>query len=113
MATKAAVRTIYRTERKSKRHRRAQTTIPLAVVAGFMPLLGHAIAGFNSAGLMGIGKNICLGLSGYNLDDGQWYRNELKYGLWPILGGFLVHWGANKIGLNRALGRARIPLLRI
>jgi hypothetical protein len=33
------------------------------------------------------------------------------YGPW--IAGFAIHWGATRFGVNRALGRARIPVIRV
>jgi len=51
--------------------------------------------------------------TGYNPTTGVWDPSTLQRGLLPALVGLIVHLAASKIGANRALGRARVPLVRI
>lgn len=92
-------------------HRKAKMTIPVAVVSGFIPTAvgiwnrrssGQAVADYLQAGFTGITPS-----------TGQFSLGNLRVGLVPILAGFLVHMVAGKIGINRAIGRAGIPLIRI
>ena len=85
-------------------------TIPLAVVAGFVPTVvgvwnrrssGNAISAYLQSSFTGIGA------------DGQFQFANLKAGLMPIVAGFAVHKIAGMLGVNRAIARARIPLIRI
>jgi len=115
MATKTITR--YRNPPKRRTHRRAKTTIPLAVVAGFMPMAVRFVQ--NATGGEGIdyaGKRALEDLTGYRVEDGKWSLGSdhtSGYGLWPILVGFGVHMAAQKFGLNRIIARAGIPLVRI
>jgi hypothetical protein len=43
----------------------------------------------------------------------KFYTGDLVYGLWPVMGGAAIHMIANKMGINRALKNAGIPLIRI
>lgn len=52
-------------------------------------------------------------MTGYDSRDGKFHWDGLKAGLFPILGGAMVHKLAGALGVNRALGRARVPWLRI
>lgn len=40
------------------------------------------------------------------------FVNGAAYLKWTIVGG-LVHWAAGRLGINRALGRAKVPMLRV
>ena len=51
--------------------------------------------------------------TGYNPTTGVWDPSTLQRGLLPALVGLIVHLGASKIGANKALGRAHVPLVRI
>ncbi|GAH98844.1 unnamed protein product [marine sediment metagenome] len=37
----------------------------------------------------------------------------MKHGLYPFLGGALLHKAANRLGVNRAIARSGIPWIRI
>ena len=59
-------------------------------------------------------KNYATNMIGYRADTGAIFDTTIGMkGLWAMLGGFAIHWLATKVGLNRALGRARIPFLRV
>ena len=93
--------------------RRSQTTMPIAVVgglaAGLITPAQFAMAGdFNSAGRL-----LVSSYTGYDMGTGQFNMANLRMGLAPLLVGFLVHTAASKLGINRALGRARIPFVRV
>lgn len=111
MATKAIVR--YRSRPKARRHARAKMTIPLAVVAGFVPLGVFAYEGYLAGGFANAGRRIAQRLTGYDSTANVFIAKELMAGWGPIVTGFAVHWFAGKMGINRALGRAKIPLLRL
>jgi hypothetical protein len=110
MATKTVVK--YR-KAKAKHRAHAKTTIPLAVMAGFLPLGLQALTGFKEGGIHRAGVRVTSALTGYDPDVNRWDAAYLRNGLLPIGLGFGVHWIASRVGLNRALGRAGIPLLRI
>jgi len=115
----AATRVItrYRTPPKAKRHARAKTTIPLALVVGFAPMVTRFLTNATKGeGIEYAGKRALEDLTGYRVEDGKWSLggdHTAKYGLYPILVGLVVHKLANKVGINAALGRAGVPLLRL
>lgn len=88
-------------------------TIPIAPIAGILgaPGVGYAINAIiagnvtealnNVKSLVGVGSN------------GQFDMQLLKINMSPVIAGALVHWGASKIGINRTLAAAKIPLIRI
>lgn len=95
------------------RHRRAQMTIPLAVVGGFVPLAVRGYNGFQANGIMGGVDGIASGVTGYSVFDKKWHPEVMMEYMAPVAAGFLVHAIANRLGVNRLLGRYRIPLVRI
>ena len=59
-------------------------------------------------------KNYATNMIGYRADTGAIFDTTIGMkGLVALIGGFLIHKLATMIGLNRALGRARIPFLRV
>jgi hypothetical protein len=100
---------------RSKKHHghRGQLTVPLAVVAGFLPLVSRASQGYRTLGTHGLMLYMTNDLTGYNLDVRQWNFSELLKGWSPIIAGIAAHKVANALGVNRMLGRAKIPLVRI
>jgi len=88
---------------------KAKMTIPLSVVAGFVPLAvgvwnrrssGTAVADYLQSSFTGV-------------TNGQFNFANLKTGLLPIVLGFTVHKMAGAFGINKAIARARIPFIRI
>lgn len=110
----AKTRTIVRYRAKKAKHRsKAGMTLPVAVLAGFAPLAGAAIAGYQYNGFQGVMKRVALGTTGFNTEDGKWYPMEAVKVLGPIVGGVVVHKLASRLGINRALASAGVPFLRV
>lgn len=110
---RAKTRTRYVVRRIGRRAKK--TTIPLAVVAGFAPL-GYDIYKTVTTAGMGAGQiphTLAWHLGGYNTWDGSFSFSRLMQGWTPILAGFLAHKVAGKLGVNRMLASAGVPLLRI
>lgn len=97
----------------AKRRRAKSFTLPVAVVAGFGPLAYDTMRGFDQSGFTGAIQRLSLGATGFDPKTGEWYRDNLVRGMGPVVLGMAVHWVASKFGINRALGRAGIPLLRL
>lgn len=102
--------------RRKYRSRSQKTTIPVAPVMGIIGCFAPAI----EAGLAGryVGANsmvdwATLRITGYNNQNKTWSFNELKQGWLPILAGAMAHKLAGMVGVNAALGRAKVPLLRV
>lgn len=112
MATKTVTR--YRTRTVRVRGRsKSSINLPLAVLAGFVPTAAFAIQVGREQGIEGGLKAAAMRLTGYNAWVGNFYWQELAKGWGPILAGAIVHKVANRLGVNRALGAARIPFIRI
>lgn len=103
MATKAIAR------------RRSQgMTIPVAVIGGLLPAAGALIEANRSGGMGGVLQWSSILTTGYDPADGSWKPGiafRKLYG--PLALGFVVHKLAGRLGINRALGRAGVPLIRI
>ena len=98
--------------KKSKfKKRTTKFTLPLAVVAGFTPTVVGVWNRRNSVADMA--GYLQIGWTGISTDTGKFNFQNLRAGMIPALAGFAVHMIAGKIGLNRAIARAGIPILRI
>lgn len=114
MATKAIAKRRVSYKAKVKRSRRNPGfTLPLAVIGGFVPLLYHAYDDFQVGGLPHLAKGIAARTTGYMVDTGKFELNYLSGGALPILAGLIVHKVASRLGVNRLLAQARIPILRV
>jgi len=100
---------------KTKRSRRysSMPKIPISVIVGLLPTFNEAKKGWQETGFQGMTSNVSAALTGYSLNTNKWYGNSLKYGLFPLVLGIGTHMLATYAGVNRALGRAKIPFIRI
>ena len=98
---------------KIRSNHRRKMTIPISIVAGFMPATVHAIQGGQAGGLAGAAANLSYDLTGYNPLTRQWSWRGLFQGWTPILAGVGVHKLAGFLGINRMLAMNGVPLLRI
>lgn len=99
-----------------KRYSKPGMTIPLAVVAGFAPLamgeLGavkRALAGDTA----GAAQQAVIYATGYNTDTKSFHWPTFMGSYGPILAGMVLHKLAGRMGVNRALGKAGVPFIRI
>lgn len=124
MATKTITRYKSPPKPKAKHHRRAKMTLPLAAIAGLVPLVMAGLEGYYGKtvnadkvaarpGFQGLASQVGFTLTGYSVDTKRWYPEEMIKGMAPILIGVGVHKLANRFGLNRMLASAGVPLLRI
>jgi len=114
MAVKRATRTVYRTV-KAKRRGKKGLTVPIAVLAGFAPMLSYAYSvGWKQDGFKGFSNQLVYTTTGYDAYSKRWSMDGLKIGLVPIAAGVLVHkMIGGKLGVNRALANAGVPFLRL
>jgi len=101
---------------KSKRaHRKQGFTIPIAVVAGFAPLAIYGLNDYKTGGIASLGDGLARRLTGFGTpgSGGTWEPKHLASGLVPIVGGLFVHKLASRLGVNRALSQAGVPILRV
>lgn len=94
-------------------HRRSGFTIPVAAVAGFLPLVGNVMPLF-SQGAEPVGWMLTQALTGYDTRTKAFWVGNLYKGTIPIAVGMLAHKIiGGKLGVNRMLAAARIPIIRI
>jgi len=92
---------------------RRKFTIPIGIMA---PLIGTLVEPAKRAyygDFEGAFDDLSIKYTGYSPRSGQWNARGMQGGLLPLLIGFAIHWIAGKLGVNRALGRAGVPILRI
>lgn len=99
-------------KRRGKRNGgKRKMTIPLSVAAGFVPLVMGTV---KTPG--GWDRKLWFAtqaMTGYDTDARGWWAPNLMKGMVPILAGMGVHLVMNRIGINRAIARMGIPLIRI
>lgn len=114
MATKAIARTRRIYVSRPKRRSAAKMTVPVAVIAGFVPMGADILSAYRVAGAQGAIEHLALCTTGYDPSDGKFkpmFAFQKLYG--PLIAGVMVHKIAGYLGVNRALGRAKVPFLRI
>jgi hypothetical protein len=99
--------------KKSGKHHRPKMQLPVALIAGFVPLAANGLRDYQQGGLDLLGTGLTWRLTGYNQMSKRFDFSGLSSGLLPILMGIGVHKLANRLGINRALAQAGIPLLRV
>ena len=95
-------------------HKKKGMTLPLAAIAGFVPLVGVAHTSFKQGGVELLGNNMLSNLTGYDAPTRTWAFSHMSKGLIPIVAGLLAHkFVGQKLGVNRMLANAGVPLLRL
>jgi len=100
---------------KKKRRGKRQMTIPILPIAGLAagtvpPILGAISDGDWNEHMADLFANY----SGYRWTDGSFDLGRLMYGTVPLVMGVVLHkvvggW----LGVNRALGNAKVPFIRL
>lgn len=101
---------------KAKKFKAKQKmTIPVAVVAGFGVPAGRLVNDwFKYRDVNIVTREAGQFFTGYDWTTGQFNMASLRFGLVPVIAGTLVHkFIGGKLGVNRALAKAKIPLLRL
>ncbi|GAH94226.1 unnamed protein product [marine sediment metagenome] len=112
-ATAVATRTRYLPAKKRRRSNPG-FTVPLGIVAGFVPYLINLKQGYDAGGWGALSMYGVRSLTGYNYEAHSFSLGDMRYGLLPILLGMGVHKiVGSKLGVNRMLGRAKVPFIRI
>lgn len=95
---------------KEKRRQSTGMTIPVAALAGFVPLAFS----IRDNGFAQAGNTLVSNLTGYDINQGAWHWQNMKHGTIPIILGMVAHkFIGGALGVNRLLARARVPLIRI
>jgi hypothetical protein len=103
--------------RHAGHRRKAKFTIPLAVVGGFMPFASWSYTTIRADGhwngFATWSKYAPKRFIPIN-ESGKFDASKLSVGIVPILMGFAVHrFVGGKMGVNKALARMGIPLIRL
>lgn len=111
----AKTRTVVRWRKARRAHRsKGGFTLPVAVLAGFMPMTGYALRAYGNGGFNAAGDAIIESLTGYSPAVRQFHPDKLMMGTGSIVAGLLVHKIiGGRMGVNRALSGAGVPFLRI
>lgn len=112
MAAKTIVR--YRSRPKAKHHRKAGMTIPLAVIGGLVPMGVDVVQAYKIGGAEAALGHVSMCTTGYDPSDGKiklGFAMQKLYG--PLFLGMMVHKVAGRLGVNRMLSRAGVPVLRV
>lgn len=109
-----------RGNRKTANNR--QLTVPIAIVAPVVGSFfmegktgwgGSPYKGFMDGNYKAAMDHIIIGWTGLNPQNGKFdFATGAVYLKMTIIGG-IVHWIASKLGINRMLGRAKVPFIRI
>lgn len=93
--------------------KKRKMTLPLATIGGLAVGLWPTAEAL-LAGQPGIAMiRFARGWFGFDPVSKTWDPRRMMEGVGPALMGGAVSYGASKIGINRRLGQAQIPLLRI
>lgn len=99
--------------RKKKSYRRKKT-VPLAPLLGAtMPLLDAGLYAYKTHGIERVPAALLSKITGYDIVNQDFSMQRLLSFLTPFLIGVAVHKIAGFTGLNRILGRAGVPIIRI
>lgn len=97
-----------------KKERKARSfTLPLAPIVGLGAGLSVPIQDLMAGNYKGAIEGATRNYTGYDPVSGQWNASYLWNGAVPLLIGILVHKIASKLGVNRVLGQAGVPIIRI
>jgi len=95
------------------RARASKMTIPIAPLAGIIatPAITEAIPLFQAGNFSG-GVKVLGYITGVDA-AGKWSWSLMTKNLTPMVAGVVVHKIAGMAGINRALAKAKVPLLRV
>jgi hypothetical protein len=102
--------------KKHSMHKKKGFTIPLAIVAGFIPAVNDITKNKDSFGGYGASaKHTVAGLVGYDTVTNKYvgWTQAKAAGAPGIVLGFGIHMLASKLGINRMIASAGIPFVRI
>lgn len=89
--------------KKKGSRRRKSMTIPVAPIAGLLAVASADIDAYKNGGVKGLAVMM----------QDQFIGKYAAPTYTAIGMGFGAHWLANRLGINRMMGAARIPLIRI
>lgn len=100
--------------KKKRTHRRRRSfTVPVAIIGGLAPGVINTVQGYNIYGPNGGTTNMGRIWTGYDRSSNRWVPSSMWGGTYPAVLGLVIHNLASRLGLNRMLGQARVPFIRI
>lgn len=101
--------------KKTKRRRSRNMTIPLGVTLPLIPPVIKAYHVYEDTNSFESGiRNYVAYYTGYTGNPAKaWEWEYMKTGAFPLLAGFVAHKLAGRFGINRMLGSAGVPIVRI
>lgn len=94
--------------KKGRRHGRRKMTVPIAIAAPVLAM-GYDIAtkamSGNVAGLKGTYTGVW--------ENGKFNAGQVIETYGPLAAGAIIHIAASKLGVNRAIASAGVPLMRV
>jgi len=111
----AKTKTVTRYVKAKRRRSKGGFTLPLAAIGGFIPMVSYAYdVGYKGEGIKGFGKQIVYQTTGFDTYSGTWHWEGISRGLGPVILGLMVHkFVGGKLGINRMLASAGVPLIRV
>lgn len=98
-----------------RRRRRQGFTLPIAVLAGFVPGLIKTWEHWQMCGMSCAAREAGRIYTGIDFWEGKFNFQWMMHGTLPIIAGILIHRfvGGGFLGVNRALARAGVPFIRL
>jgi len=79
--------------------------ISIALIAGFLPGLMYAAEPAMSGQFGQVARRLSIAYSGFDPQDRVWNMGNLAKGAAPVFFGYLVHFVAERIGINKQIKR--------
>lgn len=98
---------------KTKRRRSGGMKIPLLLVAGLSVGVGNTLSDIQTYGLANGTKLMSRHWLGYDHVSGRFIPSLMKGGTYPLIVGAVLSKIASALGINKMLGRAKIPFIRL
>lgn len=102
----------YMTKKKGKGSK-SKITIPISIVAGLYAGMIVPIDQAMKGNYKGAAEQLVRNYTGIDPLTNVFTLDRLKVGLIPLLVGAIVHIAAGKLGVNRAIARTGLPVIRI
>ncbi len=95
---------------KKKSKKSGRKTVSLIMLAGFAPITYETVRGFQDGGLKNAAAVFSRGMTGYDPQQRTFDVNNMKTGIFPIIGAAIIKKIVSILGVNRALAKLPIPI---
>jgi len=86
-------------------------TFSLGIIAGLAPGITRSFGVFQASGAQAAANEALAIYSGFDPVTRRWTVANMNFGLMPLIAGLLVsRFVGGSLGVNRILGRSRIPI---